>query len=153
MSTLALFVLLLGVVVGLAVVVGLGYLVYRRPALKTPVMVAVTAAGVLIAFAVGVVSVAQASAREVMLAPASRCRRQGTDLPWSGLWSRRGTPWSGRARAAPRLARPVQGVLPSRPGAAPLQVTVGGQAADGRRHLRLRDSRRRRTGCTRLRDG
>ncbi|GAB2463462.1 hypothetical protein [Streptomyces incanus] len=63
MSTLALFVLLLGVVVGLAVVVGLGYLVHRRPALKTPVMVAVTAAGVLIAFAVGVVSVAQASAR------------------------------------------------------------------------------------------
>ncbi|MFJ8195208.1 hypothetical protein ACIQ8D_36565 [Streptomyces sp. NPDC096094] len=66
MSTLALFVLLLGVVVGLAVVAGLGYLVYRHPALKTPVTVAVTAAGVLVAFVVGVVgvvSVAQASAR------------------------------------------------------------------------------------------
>ncbi len=63
MSTLALFVLLIGLVVGLAVITALGCLVYRRPALKTPVMVAVTAAGVLVAFVVGVVGIAQASAR------------------------------------------------------------------------------------------
>jgi hypothetical protein len=60
---LALFVLLIGVVVGLALVGGLAYLVYRRPALKGPVSVAVTAAGVLVACVVGVVGVTQASAR------------------------------------------------------------------------------------------
>jgi hypothetical protein len=37
--------------------------VYRRPALKGPVSVAVTAAGVLVACVVGVVGVTQASAR------------------------------------------------------------------------------------------
>ncbi|WP_158778949.1 hypothetical protein [Streptomyces cellulosae] len=50
MSTLALLVVLLWVVVGLAVVVGLGYLVFRRPRLKGPVMVSLTAATVLVAF-------------------------------------------------------------------------------------------------------
>jgi hypothetical protein len=62
-STLALFVLLIGVAVGLAFVGGLAYLVHRRPALKAPITVAVTAAGVLVGFVVGVVGVAQASAR------------------------------------------------------------------------------------------
>ncbi|MGX1226880.1 hypothetical protein [Streptomyces ambofaciens] len=63
MSTLALFVLLIGLVVSLALVVGLGVLVHRRPALNTPVMVAVAATGVLVAVVVGVFSVAQASAQ------------------------------------------------------------------------------------------
>ncbi|MFF8868502.1 hypothetical protein ACF08B_41580 [Streptomyces sp. NPDC015139] len=63
MSALALFVAVIGVSVGLALVGGLGYLVHRRPALKTPVTVALTAAGVLVAFVVGVLGVAQASAR------------------------------------------------------------------------------------------
>ncbi|MEU0061086.1 MULTISPECIES: hypothetical protein [unclassified Streptomyces] len=49
MSTLALLVVLLWVVVGLAVVVGLGYLVFRSPRLKGPVMVSLTAATVLVA--------------------------------------------------------------------------------------------------------
>lgn len=69
MSTLALFVLLIGLVVGLAVIIGLGCLVYQRPALKTPVTVAVTAAGVLVAFVVGVVGIAQASARSGGVGP------------------------------------------------------------------------------------
>ncbi|WP_217235541.1 hypothetical protein [Streptomyces sp. AC555_RSS877] len=50
MSTLALLVVLLWVVVGLAVVVGLGYLVFRRPRLMGPIMVSLTAATVLVAF-------------------------------------------------------------------------------------------------------
>lgn len=54
MSTLALSVLLLWVIVGLAVIVGAGYVVHRRPALNPPVMTALTAAGVLAAFLVGV---------------------------------------------------------------------------------------------------
>ncbi|WP_432171981.1 hypothetical protein [Streptomyces sp. 1222.5] len=62
MSTLALFVLLIGITVGLALVVALGCLVYRRPALKTPVTVALTAAGLLVAFVGAVVGVAQAAA-------------------------------------------------------------------------------------------
>ncbi|MFF0674278.1 hypothetical protein ACFYVE_39445 [Streptomyces tendae] len=72
MSTLALFVLLIGVVVGLALVGGLGYLVYRRPTLKGPVTVAVTAAGVLVTCVVGVVGVAHTSARESGAAPGSK---------------------------------------------------------------------------------
>ncbi|WP_149553072.1 hypothetical protein [Streptomyces marokkonensis] len=50
MSTLALLVVLLWVIVGLAAVVGLGLLVFRRPRLKGPVMVSLTAATVLVAF-------------------------------------------------------------------------------------------------------
>lgn len=69
MSTLALFVLLIGIVVGLALVGSLGVLVYRCPALKGPITVAVTAAGVLVACAVGVFGVAQASAQGVGAGP------------------------------------------------------------------------------------
>ncbi|MEU0852483.1 hypothetical protein ABZ387_31640 [Streptomyces flaveolus] len=61
MSALALFVLVIGIVVGLAVIGGLGYLVHRRPALKTPVTVMLTAAGILAAFVVGVLGITQAS--------------------------------------------------------------------------------------------
>jgi hypothetical protein len=74
-STLAVFVLPIGIVVGLGVVVGLGCLVHRRPALKTPVTVALTAAGVLVASAVAVMGVAQASSQGggvVTVAPARR---------------------------------------------------------------------------------
>ncbi|GAP46012.1 hypothetical protein [Streptomyces azureus] len=53
-STLALFVLVLAVIVALGVVAGLGYLAYRHPALKGPLTVALTAAGVLVALFVGV---------------------------------------------------------------------------------------------------
>ncbi|CAM5605260.1 putative protein OS=Streptomyces rochei OX=1928 GN=G3I25_15490 PE=4 SV=1 [Streptomyces rochei] len=63
MSALALFVLLIGIAVGLALVGGLGVLVYRRPALNPPVMVVVAATGVLVAVVVGVFGVAQASAQ------------------------------------------------------------------------------------------
>ncbi len=47
MSTLALFVLVIGIVVGLTVIGGLGYLVHRRPGLKTPVTVRLTSTGIL----------------------------------------------------------------------------------------------------------
>ncbi|MFF9457705.1 hypothetical protein [Streptomyces flaveolus] len=63
MSALALFVLVIGIVVGLAVICGLGYLVHRRPALKTPVTVLLTATGILAAFIVGVLGIAQADAQ------------------------------------------------------------------------------------------
>jgi hypothetical protein len=53
-STLALLVVLLAVLVGLIVVVGLGYLTHRHPALKGPLIVALTAAGVLVTLFVGV---------------------------------------------------------------------------------------------------
>ncbi|MFD3827389.1 hypothetical protein [Streptomyces sp. NPDC058625] len=49
MSTLALLVVLLWVGFGLAVIFGLGYLVSRRPRLKGPVMVSLTAAMALAA--------------------------------------------------------------------------------------------------------
>lgn len=49
MSTLALLVVLLCVGFGLAVILGLGYLVFRRPPLKGPVMVSLTAAMALVA--------------------------------------------------------------------------------------------------------
>jgi protein-S-isoprenylcysteine O-methyltransferase Ste14 len=62
-SALALFVLVIGIVVGLAVIGGLGYLVHRRPALKTPVTVMLTATGILAAFVVGVLGITQASAQ------------------------------------------------------------------------------------------
>ncbi|MFC7897671.1 hypothetical protein [Streptomyces sp. NPDC057381] len=61
MSTLALFTLLIGITVGLAFVGSLSVLVYRRPALKGPITVTVTTAGVLVACAVAVLGVAQAS--------------------------------------------------------------------------------------------
>jgi protein-S-isoprenylcysteine O-methyltransferase Ste14 len=77
-SALALFVLVIGIVVGLAVIGGLGYLVHRRPALKTPVTVMLTATGILAAFVIGVLGIAQASAQEgsvdpgVMVSPSRR---------------------------------------------------------------------------------
>jgi protein-S-isoprenylcysteine O-methyltransferase Ste14 len=77
-SALALFVLVIGIVVGLAVIGGLGYLVHRRPALKTPVTVMLTATGILAAFVVGVLGIAQAGAQEgsagpgVMVSPSRR---------------------------------------------------------------------------------
>lgn len=71
MSALALFVAVIGATVGLASVGGLGYLVHRRPALKAPVTIALTAAGVLVAFVVAVFGVAQASARDGDASPAS----------------------------------------------------------------------------------
>ncbi|MFF0199073.1 hypothetical protein ACFYT5_39855 [Streptomyces anulatus] len=49
MSTLALLVILLLVLVGLIVVGALGYAVYRRPALTQPLTVALAGAAVLIA--------------------------------------------------------------------------------------------------------
>ncbi|MCG8971374.1 hypothetical protein [Streptomyces sp. CL12-4] len=55
---------MIGIVVGLAVIGGLGYLVHRRPALKTPVTVMLTATGILAAFVVGVLGITQASAQE-----------------------------------------------------------------------------------------
>ncbi|MBZ6114236.1 hypothetical protein [Streptomyces olivaceus] len=57
-------VLLIGVAVGLAAVGGLGYLLSNRPAHRAPVTIMLTASGILIAFAVGVVGIAQASAKE-----------------------------------------------------------------------------------------
>ncbi|MFH8500542.1 hypothetical protein [Streptomyces coeruleorubidus] len=54
------FSMMLAVIVALAVVAGLGYLAYRHPALKGPLTVALTAAGVLIALFIGV---AQTSAQ------------------------------------------------------------------------------------------
>ncbi|MGW5330711.1 hypothetical protein [Streptomyces sp. NPDC004014] len=56
-TVLVLFVALLLVLVGLALVVGLGYAVHRRPALAVPVGIAVTAAGVLVGAAVGILQV------------------------------------------------------------------------------------------------
>ncbi|MFJ4576862.1 hypothetical protein ACIP4W_36760 [Streptomyces sp. NPDC088846] len=49
MSSLGLLVLLLLVLVALLVVGGLAYVVYRHPALATPLMVATGAAAVLVA--------------------------------------------------------------------------------------------------------
>ncbi|MFH8670254.1 hypothetical protein ACH4MN_37885 [Streptomyces anulatus] len=49
MSTLALLVILLLVLVGLMVVGALGYAVYRRPVLTQPLTVALAGAAVLIA--------------------------------------------------------------------------------------------------------
>ncbi|XVV32996.1 hypothetical protein ACQPXT_01245 [Streptomyces sp. CA-100214] len=63
MSALALFVLAIGIVVGLAVIGGLGYLVHRHPALKSPVTVMLTATGILAAFIVGVLGIAKADAQ------------------------------------------------------------------------------------------
>ncbi|GAB1339862.1 hypothetical protein ACE1SV_64520 [Streptomyces sp. E-15] len=54
-TVLVLFVALLLVVVCLALVVGLGYVVHRRPALAQPVGIAIATAGVLVAAAVGIV--------------------------------------------------------------------------------------------------
>jgi hypothetical protein len=48
-STLALLVVLLWVGFGLAAVIGLGFVVFRHPRLKGPVMVSLTAATVLVA--------------------------------------------------------------------------------------------------------
>ncbi|MEV5646472.1 hypothetical protein AB0L67_41530 [Streptomyces flaveolus] len=64
MSALALFVLVIGTVVGLAVIGGLGYLVHRHPALKTPLTVMLTATGILAAFVVGVLGIAQATSAQ-----------------------------------------------------------------------------------------
>ncbi|WP_121703468.1 hypothetical protein [Streptomyces sp. E5N298] len=78
MSTLALSVLLIGIAVGLVAIGGLGYLVYSRPALRAPVTIMLTASGVLIAFTVAVVGIAQASTQGgggrpgVTVAPAGR---------------------------------------------------------------------------------
>ncbi|MET8670017.1 hypothetical protein ABZV87_37475 [Streptomyces tendae] len=78
MSTLALSVLLIGIAVGLVAIGGLGYLVYSRPALRAPVAIMLTASGVLIAFTVAVVGIAQASTQGgggrpgVTVAPAGR---------------------------------------------------------------------------------
>ncbi|KUN80927.1 hypothetical protein AQJ66_24915 [Streptomyces bungoensis] len=58
MLVLVLCVALLLVVVDLAVVVGLGYVVHRRPALAVPVGVSLTAAGVLITATVGILQAA-----------------------------------------------------------------------------------------------
>jgi len=57
-TVLVLFVALLLVVVGLAVVAGLGYVVHRRPALAVPVGIALTAASALITAAVGLLQAA-----------------------------------------------------------------------------------------------
>ncbi|MGW4271617.1 hypothetical protein ACWEGQ_04465 [Streptomyces seoulensis] len=54
-AMLVLSVVVLAAVFGLALVVGLGYAVHRRPALAEPVTVALTAAGVLGAFVFGIV--------------------------------------------------------------------------------------------------
>ncbi|MFH8978601.1 hypothetical protein [Streptomyces sp. NPDC017890] len=80
MSTLALFVLLIGIVVGSALVGSLGVLVYRRPALKGPTTVTVTAADVRVACAVGVFGVAQASTQGGGASP-------GMTVPPTGRWT------------------------------------------------------------------
>ncbi|MFC7015526.1 hypothetical protein ACFQMH_28255 [Streptomyces viridiviolaceus] len=54
MSTLALLVVLLLVLVGLLFLGALGYLAHRRPALARPLTVVLTGAGVLVALVVGV---------------------------------------------------------------------------------------------------
>lgn len=56
-TMLVLIVAPLFVVVGLLLVGGLGYVVYRRPALTQPVGIAIAAAGVLVAVVVGIVQV------------------------------------------------------------------------------------------------
>jgi flagellar motor component MotA len=88
-STLALLVLLLLMLVGLIVGGGLGYLVYRHPTLVVPLTVATTAA-VLVAFVVGV---AQTTPRG---AGAGLGDRPGptADLLRSGSWSAPGKLWS-----------------------------------------------------------
>ncbi|MFJ4633430.1 hypothetical protein [Streptomyces sp. NPDC088847] len=60
MSTLAVLVVLLLVLVGLLVVGGLAYIVHRRPALTGPLSVAIAGAAVLVAV---VTTVATAAAR------------------------------------------------------------------------------------------
>ncbi|MGW7410300.1 hypothetical protein ACWGI9_42665 [Streptomyces sp. NPDC054833] len=55
MSALALLVVLLLVLVGLVLVVGLGYVVHRRPALAAPLTVALAGAGVLAAVVFAIV--------------------------------------------------------------------------------------------------
>jgi hypothetical protein len=60
MSTLAALVVLLLVLVGLMVVVALGYAVHRRPALTGPLSVAIAGAAVLVAV---VTTVATAAGR------------------------------------------------------------------------------------------
>jgi hypothetical protein len=57
-TVLVLLLALLLVVVGLALVVVLGYAVHRRPALAQPIGIAIAAAGVLVAGAVGIVQAA-----------------------------------------------------------------------------------------------
>ncbi|MDF9801506.1 hypothetical protein ACFVZE_05570 [Streptomyces anulatus] len=57
MSTLALLVILLLVLVGLMVVGALGYAVYRRPVLTQPLTVALAGAAVLIAMVTTLASV------------------------------------------------------------------------------------------------
>lgn len=54
MSTLALLVVLLLVLVGLLFLGALGYLVHRQPALARPLTVVLAGAGVLVALVVGV---------------------------------------------------------------------------------------------------
>ncbi|MFC7014499.1 hypothetical protein ACFQMH_22820 [Streptomyces viridiviolaceus] len=54
MSTLALLVVLLLLLVGLLFLGALGYLVHRHPALARPLTVVLTGAGVLVALVVGV---------------------------------------------------------------------------------------------------
>lgn len=56
-STLALLVVLLLVLVGLLVVSGLAYAAYRRPVLAQPLMVALAGAAVLVAMVTVVVTV------------------------------------------------------------------------------------------------
>ncbi|MDX3232575.1 hypothetical protein [Streptomyces sp. ME19-01-6] len=56
MSTLALLVVLLLVLVGLLVVGGLAYVVYRRPMLTQPLTVALAGAAVLVAVVTVVVT-------------------------------------------------------------------------------------------------
>ncbi|MFF1404978.1 hypothetical protein [Streptomyces sp. NPDC058294] len=56
MSTLALLVVLLLVLVGALVVAALGYAVYRRPALTAPLTVALAGAAVLVAMVTTVAS-------------------------------------------------------------------------------------------------
>jgi hypothetical protein len=57
MSTLVALVVLLLVLVGMMVVLGLGYAVYRRPALTAPITVAMAGAAVLVAVVTTLVSV------------------------------------------------------------------------------------------------
>lgn len=56
MSTLVALVILLLVLVGMVVVLGLGYAVHRRPALTAPITVAIAGAAVLIAVITTLVS-------------------------------------------------------------------------------------------------
>lgn len=75
MSTLALLVLLLLVLVGALVIGGLAYLVYRHPELLGPISIAVTTAGVL----GGLVAVAaQAATSEAVPASATAPARPGS---------------------------------------------------------------------------